>query len=95
MGIKIENLFGEVEDLERDKSPLKLARTDEGVLKANPMLAFGKTEGERCVDCVNLMKCGRKLDIWYRCKLRGEGTGLNMKHRKNWEACAKYVKKEL
>ena len=91
--IKTTDLFGNVTEIDTSNKTMP-GRNKSGGYIDNPMIQFyAKTDGEKCKDCVFLV---RKLyaKVYYKCELRGnvETRSTKSDHRANWDACGKFKK---
>jgi hypothetical protein len=59
----------------------------------NPMIRkFGKSEGNKCKDCVHLFRVQHNTKYYLKCGVRGITRGAGTDHRAKWNACGKFEK---
>ena len=64
-------------------------------LEANPMARLHGTDkmGRKCAECRLLWRKTGYRKAYFKCGLRGDTNGPGTDHRKNWNACTKFVPK--
>lgn len=59
----------------------------------NPMLVYGRTEGETCRNCSHLRQDWHNGKTYLKCDLRKLTRGAGSDHRAHWPACRKFESK--